>query len=172
MTVLMSNSNEPPARSTRSQVRKRNGAATRSPSPQKQATENIVKLKKSRESGSSFSVINPQTHHFEFGGPLGALGLLVGMPSIVLLLNQLCDEHGCPSYELFTSNWINTLGRSLSQQLFQWQGLVVYSGWIGWCVALYHILPGESIQGTPLRTGHQLTYKINGRLNFPIAFFF
>jgi Delta14-sterol reductase len=41
--------------------------------------------------------LNPRTTHFEFGGPLGAAGMLIGLPAVTLAFSTLANERGWPS---------------------------------------------------------------------------
>ena len=49
-----------------------------------------------------------------------------------------------------------------------WKGLwdneaaTLYFGWYAFCVVAWAVLPGDWVEGTQLRNGKRLQYKING----------
>ena len=50
--------------------------------------------------------------------------------------------------------------------LFDAKAAIAYAGWYAYTVAAWYFLPGEWIEGTKLRTGGHIKYKINGKLHF------
>ena len=46
--------------------------------------------------------------------------------------------------------------------LWDREAALIYLGWYTFCVLAWAILPGDWVQGTTLRNGKRLEYKING----------
>ena len=116
------------------------------------------------------SVRNPKTAHYEFFGPPGALAITLGLPSIIYALYFTCSEAsgGCsPSPWYLPAEFLRAVGNGdwwLS--LFDAKAAIAYAGWYAYTVAAWYFLPGEWIEGTKLRTGGHIKYKINGKLHF------
>ncbi|KNE54127.1 hypothetical protein AMAG_00129 [Allomyces macrogynus ATCC 38327] len=150
-----------PARNTRAQARKRVASADRAVAPLPDPQPRVA----TRDVKSPVPELNPRTHSYEFAGPIGATILSVTMPMIVLGLNVLCTPDGCPA-----ASWVSSTTALVAHlqprvawsALFDPGALVAYLGWFAWCVAMYRLLPGDMVRGTPLRNGQTLLYKING----------
>ncbi|ORX82951.1 delta14-sterol reductase [Basidiobolus meristosporus CBS 931.73] len=108
-----------------------------------------------------FSSLNPQTTRFEFGGPWGASALLLVMPLLTLHFAYECDGiHSCTFFpELGQMHWT-------FENLIDYQAILAYLAWVAYLIALFHLLPGKSVEGTTLRTGKRLRYKLNGLKTF------
>ncbi|EXJ95921.1 delta14-sterol reductase [Capronia coronata CBS 617.96] len=109
-------------------------------------------------------------HEYEFGGPLGAAGIVFGLPLLVYSSIFLCnDVSGCPAPALLDPK-ILTLEK-LKQQtpwpenglpgLFDLEVTAWVSGYYALLVALQLLLPGEEVDGTTLGTGGRHHYKFN-----------
>ena len=97
------------------------------------------------------------TTHFEFSGPyIGPLGILVGLPLLVWLSAVYCGPAGWPSLPPALPSLEDVLAT------LSWRALGVYCGWFALQVALHIVVPGEVVEGAPLRTGGRLRYKVNG----------
>ncbi|KAI9189070.1 erg24, C-14 sterol reductase [Blastocladiella emersonii ATCC 22665] len=112
----------------------------------------------------SDAMLNPRTTSYEFLGPPGAFFLNFVLPGFPLLLNVLCTPEGCPNLRTLSS--LDAALAALQEgfawdRMFNWGALSVFVGWMAWCVAMYRVMPGEYVQGTVLRTGERLTYKVN-----------
>lgn len=99
---------------------------------------------------------------YQFGGPLGALGVTVGTPFIAYALYFVCNENGCPS-QSFLSSPLQTLaeqwpglGGIYSHQVFGY-----YCAWYFGLAALQFVLPGKTQQGVVLKDKSRLLYKLN-----------
>ncbi|CAA7263824.1 unnamed protein product [Cyclocybe aegerita] len=109
------------------------------------------------------TVLNPRTTEYEFLGPIGALLISVSTPVAIYALYFGCSEvaGGCPSQISFES-----VLQALSS-LEWWKGLwdteatLIYLAWYAFCVISWAVLPGDVVEGTPLRTGKRLKYKLN-----------
>lgn len=114
------------------------------------------------------TLLNPTTTKFDFGGTRGAWTLTLSLPVLVLFL-YLCSNE---EYHLEGIN-INFLAinQIIKTQLIQnwryyvlnWQCWAIYCGWFFGLAILDLIVPGEWVQGVPLRDGSRLWYLINGK---------
>jgi hypothetical protein len=96
--------------------------------------------------------------HYEFGGPLGAGAITLGLPSVCYALVRVCNPLGCMSLRDLPALPPAPPARAYVSLA----GFAAYLGWLALCVALHVILPGARKEGTLLRDGTRLTYKLNG----------
>ena len=104
--------------------------------------------------------------HYEFGGPIGAIGIVLGLPIVVFGLYFICNENSCLTnpytYDFNQAyTWINSL-ITLDYKL----ALFMSFSWIVFHLILELILPGEEVQGVKLTNGTKLTYIMSGHLQF------
>jgi len=95
--------------------------------------------------------------HYEFGGPIGALGIIVGLPAVCYGLVVFCNANGCIRLNALE---VPTLPEGMV--LFSWEACAVFLGWIAFTTALHLILPGIRKEGIQLPDKSRLTYKLNG----------
>lgn len=98
---------------------------------------------------------NPKTTRYEFGGPIGAFGMVVFLPILVLWFATCCDATGYPS----KNKW-------RFDALFDLSALFVYVGFVGLLAVLYMVLPGKVTPGTKLRDGSRIRYRLNGKSRY------
>lgn len=108
--------------------------------------------------------------HYEFGGPVGAFGCIVGLPVVIYALYFVCNEERCVSMQnpLDPAFWTAvraSLPQSLSQ-LVTGEAAYMYLGWMALHVLLERILPGESVEGAELPNKKKLSYTMSGHLQF------
>ncbi|EGW32788.1 uncharacterized protein SPAPADRAFT_60137 [Spathaspora passalidarum NRRL Y-27907] len=110
--------------------------------------------------------LNPPTTHREFSGLPGAIGITLGLPTLItffaLITNQTYSIQGI---NLDINAVLNQLPNSTEGWIalcFDKQCWLAYLAWFGILVALDFILPGTAAQGVELRDGSKLNYKING----------
>ncbi|KAI9486850.1 MAG: ergosterol biosynthesis ERG4/ERG24 [Benjaminiella poitrasii] len=106
---------------------------------------------------------NPKTTHYEFGGVLGAIGMIVFLPLLVLAFAYGCDKTGYKPVERSYQFMSNFDKYALIDGLKNWHyGSVLFYLGIVLQLAVYsQALPGEEVEGVPLRDGRRLKYKIN-----------
>ncbi|KAI8986073.1 ERG4/ERG24 ergosterol biosynthesis protein [Trametes punicea] len=117
----------------------------------------------SSSSSKASSELNPRTTQYEFLGPPGALAITIGVPVMTYAFYFGCSEQtgGCPP-PIDTAVIIESL-TSLSwwKSLWDTQATLLYLAWYAFTVIAWYILPGDWIEGTPLRNGGKKKYKIN-----------
>lgn len=105
-----------------------------------------------------------------FGGPVGALAMVTLLPLLVLLFAFGCDSSG---YDPLTRGYrflsdVASLQFDLSMLLSlitSWKPMALF-GYVIFVaqLATFSIsLPGEEVEGTQLRDGSKLMYKLNGK---------
>lgn len=113
----------------------------------------------------------------------GAIGITLGLPILCYLFAFACnDVSGCPAPALLTLRETFTAA-TLSRMSGWWHGKEILKkqvGWPGWTglmsveaavgtlgwyavsLALWALLPAWEVEGTELRTGGRLGYRMNG----------
>ena len=95
----------------------------------------------------------------EFGGPVGAVGVVLLLPTVVVALFAYCDGGStCQVDQL----WPPPMSWADVAALFTAEAHIAFLAWMGWFAALYVVVPGPSIQGVELEDGSRLSYPING----------
>ena len=118
----------------------------------------------SSSSSKAASDLNPRTKHYEFLGPPGAFAITIGIPTLTYALYFGCSEHtgGCPP-PINTELIIDTLSDpSWWKGLWDTQATIAYLAWYFSVVAAWLVLPGDWVEGIPMRNGLKKKYKING----------
>ena len=98
--------------------------------------------------------------HFEFGGPIGAIGVIFGLPLVIFALHFLCNKDYCVGHHQFSIDAILKNLPSL-QSLYSRESLVMYSGWMAFHVILERLLPGKQNTVLSLRFACCVVYLLN-----------
>lgn len=113
----------------------------------------------------------PKSTSYEFGGPLGAVGVTLAVPFFSYWLAFACTSDACPPWPLSTflsfhsTGWTGMLGgKTWWNSLWSVEGLAAYGAWYAFTVVCWFVLPGEMVQGGEMRNGERLEYKMNGAL--------
>ncbi|KAF5005590.1 hypothetical protein FDECE_7997 [Fusarium decemcellulare] len=111
-----------------------------------------------------------QEHGFEFAGPLGAFGISFGLPILVYIFAFACNDiSGCPVPSLLSPKTLS-LDRLKHEVgwpqtgmigLFSWEALATSIGYVLVNAILYRVLPAAEVEGTVLRSGRKLKYRLN-----------
>ena len=116
-----------------------------------------------------------EPHGFEFGGPLGAVGMTVGLPILCYLFAFACNDiSGCPAPSLLTGH-VNLeaikqdIGWPGFEGLFSLEATAWVLAYYLLLVVLFVAIPAPEVEGVEMRTGGKLTYKLNGRYSSSLA---
>ena len=112
------------------------------------------------------SELNPRTTSYEFCGPLGATFITIVVPLTTYLLYFGCSQqNGCPPPLTSIKNpeILDILQKpEFWKSLWDTEAALMYLGWYAFCVVSWLVLPGDWIDGTLMRDGKKMKYKING----------
>lgn len=89
------------------------------------------------------------------------------LPLLVIMFAYGCDQHGGYNpFQRFYNFATNFDIEYLKHQISNWSygSAIFYLGIVLQLVVYSCVLPGEEIEGAPLRDGTRLKYKINGKL--------
>ncbi|KAI9020876.1 ergosterol biosynthesis ERG4/ERG24 [Phycomyces nitens] len=118
--------------------------------------------------------LNPKTTHYEFLGPLGALGMTTVLPILVLFFAVGCDKTGYPS-QLLLHDPKAFLDKMMTAeyfgQLYDPLAFGVYVAFVAMLAIFSILLPGDVWPGSKLRDGTSLKYKMNGFTSLHATFF-
>lgn len=108
-----------------------------------------------------------QKIHYEFGGPVGAFGVILGTPFVMFMLYFLCNDQMCLRNPL-SFDWAAFANSIKLENFFSKEATLIYLGWLAFSVLLERILPGELVEGTilPGTTNQRLKYTMSGHLQF------
>ncbi|KAF9793038.1 ERG4/ERG24 ergosterol biosynthesis protein [Thelephora terrestris] len=119
------------------------------------------------------SELNPRTTSYEFCGPIGATLITIGVPLTTYLLYFGCSQqNGCPPPLTSIKNpeILDTLQTpEFWKSLWDTEATLMYLGWYAFCVVAWLVLPGDWIDGTLMRNGKKIQYKINAFSTFLLA---
>ncbi|RUP49886.1 ergosterol biosynthesis ERG4/ERG24 family-domain-containing protein [Jimgerdemannia flammicorona] len=143
--------------------KKRQTATNPVPSPS--PSPNTAEVEASPSGVINYEKLNPKTEHFEFLGPPGAAAMITFLPLLVWFLAFFCNEDGCPPKSIWSIG-VEDLSRWFSLKFFLANmydptAYAAYLGFVLFLAGLYIVLPGEEIEGTLLRNGKRLKYKVN-----------
>ena len=107
----------------------------------------------------------PRTTTYEFMGPPGAFIISLLVIFFTYFFGLACDERGCPPLPFvpYMKNGIREMQTSQFWiELWDGKAALAYVGWYTWTVVCWAVLPGKWVEGSQLRNGERLLYKING----------
>ncbi|OJJ47634.1 hypothetical protein ASPZODRAFT_151107 [Penicilliopsis zonata CBS 506.65] len=112
----------------------------------------------------------PEKRGYEFAGPIGAFGIVFGLPLLVYSFKFLCnDVSGCPAPSLLSPSTL-TLDTLKAEIGWPEGGITaLYDSQVMLWVVRYYLvsllmqvfLPGREAEGVPLACGGRLKYKFN-----------
>ncbi|KAJ1033803.1 hypothetical protein NDA16_000013 [Ustilago loliicola] len=163
----------PRSNSSRNSPTKRSSSSNSlsSPSP---ASPAVCRRKSSVMSSKSLSKeqLGPKTKHYEFAGPFGAAFVSLTVPFFSYYLYFGCSERlGCAlTLPIDKPDAIRSLlVQGVKDSLFDTTGWAIYAAWYAFTVLAWIVLPGKDFEGTELRTGQCLHYKLNAFATFIVA---
>ncbi|KAG8702026.1 erg24, C-14 sterol reductase [Ceratobasidium sp. 394] len=108
------------------------------------------------------TIRNPKTTYFEFFGPPGVGFISVAAPLTIYGLNHACSQasgESIVSLRALIASMSELNGRT---SLFDAKAFIAYFGFYAFTVVAWYFLAGKWIEGTELRAGGRLKYKMNG----------
>ncbi|KAF5346648.1 hypothetical protein D9758_013196 [Tetrapyrgos nigripes] len=136
---------------------------------------------KQKDSKEEHSVLNPRTTSYEFSGPWGTFFIMLVVPIIIYGLYFGCSEEtgGCPPNLSLAISSIATIGTQsvdvagitskLWGKLWDAEAMLYYLAWYLFCVICWAVLPGEYVEGRPMRNGQVKRYKANAFQTFLLS---
>lgn len=117
--------------------------------------------------------------HYEFGGPVGALSIILGLPLVIFLLYFTCHK-SADGRDICVSTWdplsfpYMEMLKSVPTSLAGWfprEAVLLYTSWMVLQLVLERLLPGEAAEGVPIEDdqGKRLTYTLSGHLQFWVS---
>jgi Delta14-sterol reductase len=106
--------------------------------------------------------------HFEFGGPIGAAGIVFGLPVVVFGLYFVCNDRLCLNNHplQFDISQLTAVFKTFLDNFITSEALMICGGWMILQVLFERILPGEKVDGVPLPDKTTLSYIMSGHLQF------
>lgn len=115
------------------------------------------------------NILQPRTTSYEWCGPAGAVCLVLGLPLLVLLLNSFCTADSCVLIGQIPDTL--HLARSTIAHALPMvpKAIAMECAWLA-AHAVFYLLPiGRVVQGTTLRNGEVLSYRLNAFHAFVIC---
>lgn len=105
--------------------------------------------------------------HYEFGGPVGCFFIIIGLPIVIYALFFLCNKNVCMTNPFsFNFQYVLAALPLHWKDWFSHEANVMYLGWLAFHVLLERILPGDLVDGVPLKDKSKLKYTMSGHLQF------
>lgn len=116
------------------------------------------------EVGTGAANEHARTRPDQFGGPAGALALIVVMPTISFYLWSAVAQHG-------GLLWLPSSMAELAAMVPvpTWDAAVIFTAWLALQAVLYVVAPGRVMQGWPTEHGERAEYRINGAFAFGVS---
>ncbi|KAG8812198.1 erg24, C-14 sterol reductase [Serendipita sp. 399] len=119
----------------------------------------------SKKQITSNGSVEPRTTSYEFLGPPGAFLITILTFIFPYTFAFACSEKagGCPrSFSELPAQFMDVLS-DVDWWKAQWdpQGFAAYFAWYAFTIVAWAVIPGDWVDGLPLRTGDRLQYKIN-----------
>ncbi|KDO35576.1 hypothetical protein SPRG_00418, partial [Saprolegnia parasitica CBS 223.65] len=104
---------------------------------------------------------------YEFGGPLGAVFIMLILPAVVVFLVRGCNASYCVDNRFdFAELYAQVTAPIVASEFVNANAIAVVFGWFGFQVLLERLVPGAYHDGVLLPTKTRLTYKVNGHVCF------
>lgn len=133
---------------------------TRAPSKTASRSSSRASPKRSTSAPASASA---SAAHYEFGGPIGALGITVLLPLVCYFLVYACNEDGCAEVSRLAREGARALpGFPRGMPIAGVSGGIAALGWMTFTVIAHVLIPGIEKEGVVLADGTRLKYKLNG----------
>ncbi|OQR91734.1 ATP-dependent RNA helicase dbp4 [Thraustotheca clavata] len=104
---------------------------------------------------------------YDFGGPFGAVFIMIILPLVVLFLYRGCNASYCVDNRFDLKELYEQVTSSMPfEDLINRDAIFAVFGWFAFQVALERFVPGSYHEGVLLPTKERLTYKVNGHTCF------
>lgn len=116
------------------------------------------------EVGTGAANEHGRTRPDQFGGPAGALALIIVMPTISFYVWSAVAQHG-------GSLWLPSSVAELAAMVPvpTWDAAAIFAAWLALQAVLYVVGPGRVVQGWPTEHGERAEYRINGVFAFGVS---
>lgn len=116
--------------------------------------------KRSASPVSAANALQPRTHSYEWGGPFGAISMVVFLPTLVVALNSLCAGEQCSV--MLVRQLPTLMAETVRSALPQLPlAIALELAWLA-AHAVFSVLPiGKLVHGGELRCGGRLAYRMN-----------
>ena len=113
---------------------------------------------KSKASARAVTTSKASSPHYEFGGPIGALGITTVLPIVCYFLVYACNEDGCVEVSKLVRGERGAFpGFPRHMPLATVDGAIAALGWIAFTVLAHVLIPGIEKEGVVLPDGSRLT---------------
>lgn len=111
--------------------------------------------------GQTANPLQPRTTSYEWSGPFGAVCLILGLPLLISVLTSMCNATSCSAVAQ-APEALHVLKRTVAEALPMLpKAMALECAWLA-IHAIFYLLPiGRVVQGTPLRNGEVLSYRLN-----------
>ncbi|GBG32972.1 Delta14-sterol reductase [Hondaea fermentalgiana] len=143
-------------------------APTRRARTRSSASLKADEVAKSPAHGSGTQDAVSKEDHFEFGGPIGALGIMFLLPCVILFLFIAASK----DYKFVLTNYKGLLDQLPKKvdQVWEGEAFIVILIWFSFHVLLERVLYCNVVEGTVLRDGTRLKYRLSGHLAFWVTY--
>jgi delta14-sterol reductase/lamin-B receptor len=153
--------------------------ATKTASPAKTAASSAkvaASPVKPAAAAPAVAAVKHEQPSYEFGGPLGAVGIIVGLPVLTYALFHLANGQRHLTWKVSEFDWAGAfaaLPHSMAEFTSTFvtrEAAIMFFGWMAFQVLLERVLPGDDAQGVELDEGRgRLTYTMSGHLQLWIS---
>jgi len=132
---------------------------------------NRMKGKKATKAQLAKAAGSSHHHEYEFGGPVGSVGMIFGLPVGVFSLIYALQQ---PSISAAISGLLPAFSGALQRgfsSIVTGKAVAIVIGWFVFQVLIERLVPGSYVKGQPLPPAFKkrLTYKVNGHRAFWIS---
>lgn len=107
-----------------------------------------------------------ETFDYEFGGPIGAFFIIIGLPVVIYGLFIACNQDYCMN-SIYNFDWDVFVNKIPAPEAFiSDEACAMFTGWMVFHFVLERILPGEVAYGVTLANDKKLAYVLSGHLQF------
>ena len=93
---------------------------------------------------------------YEFGGPIGAVGIIVGLPLVIFALYHLACKERVLRWDVMAFDWkaataaLPSTASAFVKTFITREAAIMFFGWLALQVVFERVLPGETAEGVEL----------------------